>query len=194
MDQPSRSSAWASPPTVGWSWTLSPSPCEMYPTLNCLSHYWRGHWCIWLVRKLWRNPSVLAFGWIFISFMGFFCPKESLTLMWNSARSGLFRDFGRKLSSLSLILISYRRKSGTTTRKSVKLSLWKLMYKTWGLWSPPAMEMNSLPESLLPLHTNAAGVLRCLDVSLNFVCWNTASRLWNVAPQVVLLTREKNEI
>lgn len=166
MEQPSRSSAWAFPPTEAWSWTLFPRPCEMYPTLDCLSHYWRGHWCIWLVRKLWRNPSVLAFGWIFISFMGFFCPKESFTLMWNSARSGLFGDFGRKLSSLSLILISYCHKSGTTTRKSVKLSLWKLMYKTWGLWSPPAMEMNSLPGSLLPLVCKCCWsfkMLRCVS-------------------------------
>lgn len=125
----------------------SPSPHEIYPTLNRPSHYWSGHWCIWLVRKLWRSPSVLAFGWIFISFMGFFCPKESFTLMWNNARSGLFGNFSRKLSSLSLILISCCRKSGITARKSVKLSLWKLMYETRGLWSPPAMEMNSLPES-----------------------------------------------
>lgn len=106
MEQPSRSSGWASPSVGGWSWTLSPTPHEIYPTLNCLSHYWRGHWCIWLVRKLWRNPSVLAFGWIFLSSMSFFCPKESFTLMWNNARSGLFGDFSRKLSSLSLILIS----------------------------------------------------------------------------------------
>lgn len=166
-----------------------PHPCEIYPTLNRLSHYWRGHWCIWLVRKLWRNPSVLAFGWIFISFMGFFCPKESFTLMWNNARTGLFGDFSRKLSSLSLILISYCRKSGITARKSVKLSSWKLTYKTRGLRSPPALEINSLPESLLPLYANAARLLRFSDVALYLVCWNTASRPWKVAPHMILPTR-----
>lgn len=190
--------AWSSPPghqdghphrQGDQSWTLFPSPHEIYPTLNRPSHYWRGHWCIWLVRKLWRNPSVLAFGWIFISFMGFFCPKESFTLMWNNARSGLFGDFSRKLSSLSLILISCCRKSGITARKSVKLSLWKLMYETRGLWSPAAMEMNSLPASPLPLDANTAGISRHSDVALNIVCLNTVPRLWKVAPHMIILTR-----
>lgn len=104
-EQPSMSSGWASP-CRSWPWTLFLKNCETLPPLNRLSHYWRGHWCIWLVRKLWRNPSVLAFGWVFISFMGFFCPKESFALMWSNAISALFGDFSRKLYSLSLILIS----------------------------------------------------------------------------------------
>ena len=32
-------SGWASPPSGGWFWTLSPDPHEIYPRLNCLSHY-----------------------------------------------------------------------------------------------------------------------------------------------------------
>lgn len=46
------------------------------------------------------------------------------------------------------------------------------MYETQGLRSPAAMEMNSVPESLLPLDANTAGISRHSDMALNTVCLN----------------------
>lgn len=185
MEHPSRSLGWDPRP---WRAVLDHLPRSLWDTspvkLSITSL--KGHWCIWLARELWRNPSVLAFGWVFITSMGFFCPKESFTLMWSNERSGFFGGFSRKLwASLSLVLISYCHKSGITSRKPAKRSLWKLMFKTRGLWSPPALEMSSVPECFLPLYVN---LLVSGDAQTWLLHAEHSIQALRVAPHMILLT------